>query len=69
MQLVRTGLRDSILQLTSQMIQDIEKDEEQFEFSEREDVHSISNVLKQCLSPSYLEGTTAADVPRSERAT
>lgn len=35
-----------------QMIQDIEKDEERFEFSEKEDIHSISNVLKQCESPS-----------------
>lgn len=33
-----------------QMIQDIEKDEEKCEFGDREDVHSICNVLKQCRS-------------------
>lgn len=30
------------------MIQDIELDEEKFEFEDLSDVHSIANVLKQC---------------------
>ena len=32
------------------MVQDIELDEEKFTFDERDDVFSISNVLKQCMS-------------------
>lgn len=30
------------------MVQDIEKDETQFEFGEKDDVFSIASVLKQC---------------------
>jgi hypothetical protein len=31
-----------------QLIQEIELDEEKFKFDEKDDVYSISNVLKQC---------------------
>lgn len=34
--------------LTPQMIQGIELDEEKYKFDEKDDVFSISNVLKQC---------------------
>ena len=34
--------------LTRQLIQEIELDEEKFKFDEKDDVYSISNVLKQC---------------------
>jgi hypothetical protein len=30
------------------MVQDVELDEEKFAFDEKDDVFSISNVLKQC---------------------
>ena len=38
------------------MIQDVELDEEKFAFNDKDDVFSISNVLKQCqfTSPSRL---------------
>ncbi len=45
------------------MVQDIELDEERFNFEEKDDVFSISNVLKQCmldLSPG--ESLTSIDL-------
>ena len=32
------------------MVQDIERDEAKFTFGDKEDVHSVTNVLKQCAS-------------------
>lgn len=32
------------------MVQDVERDEAKFTFGEKEDVHSVSNILKQCQS-------------------
>lgn len=43
----------------SQMVQDIERDEEQFQFTENDDVFSISNILKQCTLRGLLTGGTA----------
>lgn len=30
------------------MVQDIELDEEKFQFGEQDDVHAVANILKQC---------------------
>lgn len=43
----------------SQMVQDIERDEEQFQFTENDDVFSISNILKQCTLRGPLTKGTA----------
>lgn len=42
------------------MVQDVERDEAKFTFSDKEDVHSVSNVLKQCTSPYYAPGSIRA---------
>ena len=34
--------------INAQLVQDIELDEEKFHFDEKDDVFSVSNVLKQC---------------------
>jgi hypothetical protein len=48
----------------SQMVQDIERDEEQFQFTENDDVFSISNILKQCtcLAPTQWRCCTSLNV-------